>query len=91
MIDLVADAYRRPDPRPYVFEVGQPGRVRLVVAEDGQTPPWWAGARVRVTGRRTTGLHKDHWYKVRADDGRTCEFREDELDRRFARTRGGGP
>lgn len=86
LLQLLVNEYNKPDPRPYLFEVGQTVRVVKSVVNDGQTPKHWAGATGSVERRKTTGLHKDHWYVVRHATGNvTCEFREDELDRRYAR------
>jgi recombinational DNA repair protein (RecF pathway) len=95
LMELLVKAYREPDPNPYLFEVGQRARVLKRVVEDGQTPKAWAGAIVTVERCWTTGLHKDHIYVVRRADGIVCEFKEDELDARYARVpaaagKGGG-
>lgn len=88
LLDIILDAYNKPDPKQYLFDVGQVVRVRNFVVEDGQTPGYWAGARAVVDRRWTTGLHKDHIYHLRLDRPSgpvTCEFREYELDSRFRR------
>lgn len=39
--DLIMEAVRRPDPKPYLFLVGQRVRVLLRRSDDGQTPAHW--------------------------------------------------
>jgi hypothetical protein len=83
---LLAEAYNAPDPNHYLFQVGQVARLRKGRSNDGQTPACWDGAVVGVMGRYCTGLHKEHWYKVRhMGNGATGEFAEDEFDARYAR------
>jgi hypothetical protein len=75
-----------PDPKPLLFKVGQGTRVLNGVVKDGQTPPYWAGARVKIVAGWSSPIYKDHWYKVQMGD-KTCDFREEELDMRFRRNR----
>jgi hypothetical protein len=84
LLQRLMDHMNRPDPRPYLFAVGQRVRVCKSVTQDGQTPKHWAGAIGIVEERKTSMLHKDHWYAVSAN-GRRCEFREEELDFRYAK------
>lgn len=44
LLDLITEQYRKPDPIPYIFEVGQTVRVCVNVISDGQTPKHWASA-----------------------------------------------
>jgi hypothetical protein len=84
--DLIMAEYRKPDPNPFLFEVGQEVRLRVGRSLDGQTPEHYNGAMVQILSRYCTGLHKEHWYKVfHKEKNETCEFREDEFDMRFAR------
>ena len=84
--DKLMEVVNRPDPRPFIFTVGQMSRVRSNVSQDGQTPKYWDGAKVEVLSRHRTMLHKDHVYKVRhLVNGKTCQFYEHELDHRYAR------
>lgn len=84
LMELMTKAYAAPDPNPYLFEVGQTVRLRLRRSDDGQTPRCWDGAVVTVEHRYCTGLHKEHWYKLKLN-GVVCEFREDEIDARYAK------
>lgn len=81
--DLLLAAFRRPDPAPFPWDVGQVVRVKRQITRDGQTPGYWAGAYATVIARRSTLLHKDHWYTLRHNaNSRMCDFREEEIDRR---------
>ena len=72
--------------RPYIFIRGQVGRVKSGVIQDGQTPKYWGGAKVIIISRKRTPLFKSHIYTVKhLENNRTCEFKEDELDKRFRR------
>lgn len=82
LADLLMEAYRKPDPLPYLFRIGQRVRVLHKVIDDGATHDFWDGAIGNVTERMTTGIHKEHWYVVRIPFKRAT-FREDELDRRY--------
>ena len=87
--DLLVAAYNEPDPRPFLFEVGQKVRVLDVRVDqrwagwDGQTKAYWNGAVVEVLSRKSTGLHKDHFYCLKHENGAIDDFREEELDGRF--------
>lgn len=85
MMELIAAAYAKPDPNPYLFEVGQTVRLRKGRSDDGQTPEYWDGAIVTVVSRHCTGMMKYHYYKVRYPGGPTCDFEEDEFDMRYAK------
>lgn len=86
LADMFVAACNRPDPKPYLFEIGQTVRVKKGCSDDGQTPAHWEGAICTVVSRHTTLLHKDHWYKVyNAELNLICDFREDELDLRYCR------
>lgn len=83
-MDLLVKAYNRPDPKPYLFEPGQKVRVLKGRSEDGQTPHYWNGAMAVVVGRYTTGIHKEHWYKLHhVEKNVVDEFREEEIDARY--------
>lgn len=75
------------DHHPFLYEVGQKVRVSKKVAMDGQTPEYWAGALVQILSRRHADiLQYRHLYKVKLLHAeKTCEFFEDEFDRRFIR------
>jgi uncharacterized protein YodC (DUF2158 family) len=86
MTDWIAEAYARPDPNPFIFQVGQMVRLKKGRSDDGQTPEYWDGAIVKVVSMYSTGLLKNHWYKVlHAGQNVTCDFEEDEFDQRYAR------
>ena len=80
--DLFMEAWNKPSSKPYLFQVGQTARVKKKVIEDGQTPYFWAGAKVKILARYTTCLHKDHFYYV-AFGEHVEEFMEYELDLRY--------
>lgn len=81
---LLVDAYNKPDPKPYLFQVGQLVRLRKGRSNDGQTPRYWDGAFGRIEARYTTGIHKEHWYKIRHEsENEISAFFEDELDARY--------
>ena len=83
---MIVDAYNKPDPKPFLFQIGQ--RVRLLKrrSDDGQTPEHWDGAMVEVVSRYATGIGKYRWYKVKhLEKGMTCDFEEDEIDARYAK------
>jgi len=83
---LLMEAYNRPDPKPYLFQVGQTIRVLKGRSKDGQTPIYWNGALAIVVRRYCTGIHKEHWYVLRHSvNGYEDEFREEEIDSRYAR------
>lgn len=83
---LLVDAYNRPDPNPYLFQIGQTVRLKLGLSDDGQTPRCWDGAKCEVVKRRCSGLYKEHWYILRhLELNATEEFREYEIDRRYSR------
>jgi hypothetical protein len=86
--DLITEACRRPDTKPFLFRVGQRVMVKPSVLDDGQTPAHWAAAIGVVVKRSSSPVMKDHWYSIRhCLLGVTCDFREEELYRRFARRR----
>ncbi len=85
MLDDIARVYAMPDPQPYLFAEWQTVRLRKGRSNDGQTPARWDGAKCLVVSRYTTGIHKEHWYVLRHDNGDTAEFQEDEIDARYAR------
>ena len=75
-----------PDPEPFVFVVGQIVRLRKGRSDDGQTPEYWDGATVVVVSMYSSGLLKNHWYKVlHPARNVTCDFEEDEFDKRYFR------
>ena len=73
--------------KPFLYEVGQKIRVSKKVIMDGQTPDYWGGAICQILRRSRTGIISDkHLYRVRIlHKDKTCEFFEEELDRRFIR------
>ncbi len=81
----MAKAYAKPDPNPYLFEVGQMVRLRKGRSDDGQTPRYWDGAVVKVKDRSCTGLHKIHFYILQHPNGQEDSFEEDEIDVRYAK------
>jgi uncharacterized protein YodC (DUF2158 family) len=85
MTDWIAEAYARPDTKPFIFKIGQKVRLKKGQSNDGQTPAYWDGAIVTVVSMYSTGLMKYHWYKVRYPDGPTCDFEEDDFDMRYAK------
>lgn len=87
MLEEILKAYQKPDPNPFPFQVGQRVRIRVGVVEDGQTPALWAGAMAIVESRHCTGIHKQHYYKLRYEQGQLDEFKEEELDARYAKKR----
>lgn len=85
--DMLVEAYNKPDPKPYLFEVGQKVKVCQKVLKDGQTPRFWLVGLVTVVSRSTSGLHKEHWYHLEHPNGAHDEFRETELDYRYRKRR----
>jgi uncharacterized protein YodC (DUF2158 family) len=82
----IIDAYNEPDPKPFVFVKGQIVRLKKGRSDDGQTPECWDGAKVVVVSMYSSGLLKDHWYKVLLKEiNQTCDFEEDEFDLRYAK------
>ena len=74
----------KPDPKPYLFEIGQKVRVKILLSEDGQTPKFWEGARAKVMSRYSTLMHKEHWYTLEhSQNGAQDNFKEEEIDRRY--------
>jgi len=88
MLELMAAQYAKPDPNPYLFQIGQTVRLRKGRSNDGQTSRAWDGAIVTVIDRYCTGMFKDHWYKLRLASGAINEFKEYEIDARYARING---
>jgi hypothetical protein len=82
---LLVEAYNRPDPNPFLYEVGQTVRLLLGRSRDGQTPECWNGAKCVVVSRVASGLSKQHWYAIRHPCGAVDEFREEEIDARYIR------
>lgn len=79
-------AYNKPDPNPYLFEVGQTIRLKKGRSNDGQTPKQWDGCLAIVVSRHCSGLLKEHWYRLKHKDYDVIEeFREEEIDFRFIR------
>lgn len=90
LIDEIMRVYNEPDPNPFMFQVGQQVRVVKSVVNDGQTHKCWAGAIATITRRYCTGLHKEHWYEVSLSYNGSLlknEFREDEFDFRYIRSK----
>lgn len=85
MGDWIAEAYAKPDPKPFLFKEGQKVRLKKGRSNDGQTPEYWNGAMVTVVSMYSTGLMKYHWYKVRYPGGPTCDFEEYEIDMRYSK------
>jgi hypothetical protein len=82
--ELLTKALAIPDPNPFLFNLGQVVRVRKKVINDGQTPLFWAGAKVRVLSRNCSCLTKSHWYVLQHPNGAQDHFQEYELDRRYS-------
>ena len=82
--DLIMRAARMPDPKPYLFQVGQTVRIIKRVIDDGQTPLYWSGAKVIVQSRGCTPLFKTHVYVLKHPNGAEDQFVEEELDRRYS-------
>lgn len=84
--DLIMKVVKEPDTKPYLYKVGQVGRVKSGVSRDGQTPLYWNGAKVVILTISASVMWKEHWYKVKhIGNNKIEEFREYELDKRFAR------
>ena len=82
--DFIMEIVRSPDPEPFLFIKGQTARVYKFVIKDGQTPEYWGGAKVKILNKFRTLLWKTHICKVdHLENGRICEFSEDELDKRY--------
>ena len=75
--DKLVEMANRPDPKPFLFNVGQMSRVRSNISEDGQTPEYWDGAKVEILSRDSTPLFKTHVYKVRHLDNNPWTQRVD--------------
>lgn len=82
---LLVQAYNRPDPNPFLYEVGQTVRLLLGRSRDGQTPWHWNGAKCVVESRFASGISKQHWYVLRHPCGTVDDFREEEIDARCIR------
>lgn len=86
LADALVAAYQAPDQQPFLFQVGQRVRVRIGCLVDGQTLRHWSGAFARVTGRRSSSLHKEHWYVLEhLNTGDVDDFAESELDQRYTK------
>lgn len=89
MSNPVLDSMLRPIETAPRFEVGQ--TVRILSGLDVNMPPeleHWLGAKCKVLQQIPSGLvHKNWAYLLEHPNGRTCEFKEDELDRRYRRKR----
>lgn len=87
MSNPVLDAMPRPIETTPRFMVGQ--TVRVLSGLDVNMPPeltHWLGAKCKVLRQIQSGLvHKSWAYLLEHPNGRTCEFKEDELDRRYRR------
>lgn len=84
--DWLREAYAKPDPKPFCFQIGQTVRLKKGRSNDGQTPKHWDGAICKVVSRLSTGLLKRHWYKLlHLTQNVTCDFEEDEIDARYVR------
>ena len=83
--DPVMAAMLKPIDVDPLFNVGQSARVLLSVGEE--LPPgleYWPGSVCMVLERIPRGLVRKVWsYRLLHINGRTCEFREEELDRRY--------
>lgn len=85
-LNWIVEAYRKLDPKPFLFEIGQKVRLRKGRSEDGQTPKCWDGAMCEVVNRQSTGLMKRHWYFLKHLENQVIsEFEEDEIDARYSR------
>ena len=85
LADLLLQATNEPDPKPYLFEVGQKVRIKACI-KDGQTPEYYSGAKVIIISTHCTMLLKEHYYEIRhLENNKICIFKEDEIDGRFRR------
>ena len=79
---------RRIETKPFLYSFGQKARVLSNVIEDGQTPEYWSGAKVEIRERYHTPIFKNRVYVVKhLKNNRICEFKEEELDKRYRRKR----
>jgi len=84
--DKFIEYVMKPDSKPFLFKKGQVARVLNGISDDGQTPEYWDGAKVIISEKHCSTIFKHHWYKViHMENSRTCEFKEEELDKRFIR------
>jgi hypothetical protein len=83
--DMIEQAYAEPDPHPYYFSIGSSVRLKKGQSDDGQIDQMWDGAWVTILSFYCTGIHKEHWYKVRHLNRWTAEFAEYDFDQRFAK------
>lgn len=81
--DLIVAAYDRPDLKPYLFKIGKIVRLKVGLSDDGQTPKYWNGAKVKIINQYASGLHKDHWYILQHSNGAIDDFKEHEIDQRY--------
>ena len=80
IIKMAQDAYAKRGMRPFLFKLGQWVRLKKGRSDDGQTPAFWDGATVTVTGMYSTGAYERHWYHVRHGNGNQATFVEHEFD-----------
>ena len=86
LYDIILTKINEVDSLPFLFKEGQVCRILRSVSEDGQTPEYWDGAKVRVIFRYSTPIFKNHIYRViHLINNKICEFAEDELDKRYIR------
>lgn len=81
---VMLQAARRPIQHAPLFRAGQRVRVLRFVANDGQTPDYWAGAVCTCLSRRAVGVLQKRWsYLLQHANGQIAAFQEYELDQRF--------
>lgn len=85
LIDKLLEKCNYPDPKPYLFQVGQKVRILKKVIDDGQTPYFWADSVCEIIKRRSTLFSKRHVYFLRHENSCVEGFLEEELDARYAR------
>ena len=84
--DKFMEFVMKPDTKPFLFKEGQTARVLNNMSDDGQTPEYWDGAKVIILSIHVTPIFKNHIYEVQhLENNIKCEFKEDELDKRFIR------
>jgi hypothetical protein len=87
MVSLLEISIKTPDNKPLLYEVGQAVRVLKGLSQDGQTPKFWDGAIAKVISRGSSPVMKIHSYRLQHPNGAIDDFREEELDRRYARNK----
>lgn len=87
MLDKLLEHMVKPPETDCPFEIGQTVRILKSVTEDGQTPEFWAGAKVEVIGTRNTMLHKEWLVKCRHENGAEEYFKSYEVDWRYIKNK----